>query len=64
MHAFGSVTYRVHLDGQWIGWVGDVRHWMGDHYGIRRWWATWRQDGDPYARCTSDDLPTRRQALA
>ena len=42
----GTVTYRVTLDGRWIGWVGDERPFTGSRFGGRRWWAAWREDGD------------------
>lgn len=63
-HAGGTVTYRVHIDGRWVGWVGDGREWRGWRYGQRRWWACWRQEGDTAARWNSDlTHPTRRAAL-
>lgn len=46
----GTVTYRVTIDGRWIGWVGDMRPWRGSRYGGRQWWACWREDGDDAAR--------------
>lgn len=49
----GTVTYRVTLDGRWVGWVGDERPWRGWRYGGRRWWACWREDGDTAARWNS-----------
>ena len=66
VHALGTVSYRVIRDGQWIGWVGDVRPWRGWRYGNREWWACWRQDGDTAARWSGDDpgYPTRGAALA
>lgn len=65
MHAGGTITYRVFLDGRWVGWVGDGRPWRGWGYGGRRWWACWRQDGDTAARWSTDlDYRTRTAALA
>jgi hypothetical protein len=66
----GTVSYRVALDGRWIGWVGDERTWRGWRYSGRKWWACWREDGDTAARWNShtyeDDCghPTRAAALA
>ncbi|SDN70434.1 hypothetical protein [Lentzea jiangxiensis] len=60
----GTVTYRVTLDGVWVGWVGDGRRWRGWGYGGRRWWACWRQDGDTAARWSSElEHGTRIEAL-
>src|SRR5512140_3803773 len=64
MHAFGTVTWQVHLGGTWIGWVGDERRWTGSRFAGRHWWACWRQDGDRYARANTDHLRTRRAAVA
>lgn len=64
MHAGGTVTYRVLVDGRWVGWVGDGREWRGWGYGGRRWWACWREDGDAAARwSTGLDYRTRAAAL-
>jgi len=65
MWSSGTVVYRVHIDGVWVGWIGDGREWRGWHYGGRRWWAAWRQDGDTAARWSSDlEYRTRAAALA
>ena len=64
LHAHGTVTWRVHVGATWVGWVGDEQHWTGSRFTGRRWWACWRQDGDRYARDNTDQLPTRRAALA
>ena len=65
MHGGGTVAYRVLLDGRWIGWTGDGREWCGSHYGGRRWWACWREDGDTAARWSTDlDYRTRASALS
>lgn len=58
----GTVLFRAHLNGRWVGWVGDSRKWRGHRYGARRWWACHRQDGDRYARGRVDDLATRKAA--
>ncbi len=50
LHSGGSVTYRVFDGDQWVGWVGDGRPFTGSGYGVRRWWACWREDGDTAAR--------------
>lgn len=65
-HTGGTVRYRVHLDGEWIGYVGDGREWRGSRYGGRRWWAAWRQDGDAYARWNTGGITcsTRTEALS
>ena len=65
-HEGKTVTYRVLLDGVWIGWVGDGREWRGYRYGGRKWWAAWRQDGDPYARWNTGGITcsTRTEALS
>lgn len=65
----GTVTYRVTLNGRWIGWVGDTRPWRGHRFGGRRWWACWREDGDTAARWNSgfgddDGHRTRADAVA
>ncbi|GAA1223169.1 hypothetical protein GCM10009676_00540 [Prauserella halophila] len=65
MHEGGTVAYRVTVDGVFVGWVGDGAPWRGHRYGGRRWWATWRQDGDTAARWSSElEYPTRARALA
>src|SRR5688500_13561135 len=64
-HAGGSVTFRVLVDGRWVGWVGDGRERRGHRYGVRRWWACWREDGDTAARwSTGLDYRSRKAALA
>ncbi|MFL6126483.1 hypothetical protein [Actinophytocola sp.] len=63
-HGGGTVNYRVLLAGRWVGWVGDGRPWRGWHYGGRRWWACWREEGDNAARWSTDlDYPSRRTAV-
>ncbi|MDQ3404675.1 MAG: hypothetical protein M3548_15005, partial [Actinomycetota bacterium] len=57
-------TYRVLIDGVWVGWVGDGRHWRGWGYGGRRWWSCRRHDGDTAARWNSHlGHTTRASAL-
>ncbi|RSM73425.1 hypothetical protein DMH04_41170 [Kibdelosporangium aridum] len=64
-HHGGTVVYRVTLNGRWIGWVGDGRHWRGWRYGQRLWWACHREDGDTAARWRSELVhPTRASAAA
>lgn len=59
----GTVRFRVTVDGTWVGWIGDGRAWKGSHYGARRWWACWRQNGDTAARWSSNlDYPSRTAA--
>lgn len=65
LHSGGTVAYRVHVDGRWVGWVGDGRAWRGWRHGGRRWWACWREDGDTAARWSTDlEYGTRAAALA
>lgn len=64
MMSGGTVAYTVHLDGLWLGWVGDGRDWTGSGFGGRYWWACWRETGDTAARWCSDPVHrTRRDAL-
>lgn len=65
LHSGGEVAYRVEVDGRPLGWIGDSRPWRGHRYGGRKWWATWREDGDAAARWDTDlDYPTRSAAVA
>ncbi|MFC9966363.1 hypothetical protein ACFVH4_19210 [Nocardia ignorata] len=59
-------SFAVHLDGQWIGWVGTARAWRGSRFGALKWWACWREDGDTAARWSSEPTahPTRKAAIA
>lgn len=62
----GSVVYAAMLDGVRVGWVGDERPWRGWRYGGRRWYATWSEPGQTWARWNGDNAtwPTRSAALA
>lgn len=65
MHNGGTVSYRVYLDGRWVGWIGDGREWKGWHYGARKWWACWREESDTAARWNPGlTHRTRTDALA
>jgi hypothetical protein len=61
-HGGGNVTYRITVDGRWIGWVGDGREWRGSHYGARKWWACWREEGDTAARWNTGLTHTSRKS--
>ncbi|MFC5140310.1 hypothetical protein ACFPK1_18870 [Actinomycetospora rhizophila] len=63
MASGGTGTYEVHLDGRWVGWVGDERGFSGSRFGARRWWACHRQDGDLAARWSSSGYRTRQAAV-
>lgn len=56
MRPGGTVTYRAAVErepgdmtGAWVGWIGDAT----DSDGTRRWWAEWRENGDPGPRWDS-----------